>query len=89
MNRTLTLTLALTLLPLAQAQTSSAQTSSAQTTATQAVTAALANNADVKTAQANLDKAQAANRAAGRPQHPGRRQTECLERLHRGAGGHP
>ena len=29
-----------------------------------AVTAALANNADVKTAQANLDKAQAANRAA-------------------------
>ena len=64
MNHTLTLTLALTLLPLAQAQTSSAQTSSAQTTATQAVTAALANNADVKTAQANLDKAQAANRAA-------------------------
>lgn len=33
-------------------------------TASAAVTAALTNNADVKTAQANLDKAQAANRAA-------------------------
>ena len=57
MNRfKLSLTLALTLLPAAHAQT--------QTTTTQAVTAALANNADVKTAQANLDKAQAANQAA-------------------------
>ncbi|WP_295818322.1 TolC family protein [uncultured Deinococcus sp.] len=43
-------------------------TAHAQTTAavslTAAVTAALANNTDVKTAQANLDKAQAANQAA-------------------------
>ncbi|GAA5504418.1 hypothetical protein Dxin01_04188 [Deinococcus xinjiangensis] len=41
--------------------TASAQTT---TTATNAVAAALSNNADVKTAQANLDKAQAANKAA-------------------------
>ena len=41
----------------------SAQTSP-NVTAAAAVTAALTNNADVKTAQANLDKAQAASRAA-------------------------
>lgn len=52
------ITLSLALLgpaALAQAQT---------TTASAAVLAALTNNADVKTAQANLEKAQAANRAA-------------------------
>lgn len=64
MNRTLTLSLALTFLPIAQAQTGNARTAPTQTTTTQAVAAALASNADVKTAQANLDKAQATNRAA-------------------------
>ncbi|TNM68667.1 TolC family protein [Deinococcus radiopugnans ATCC 19172] len=56
-NRVL-LTASLLLLPAALAQGAPAVTASA------AVTAALTNNADVKTAQANLDKAQAANRAA-------------------------
>ncbi|MFK7603821.1 TolC family protein [Deinococcus sp. SM5_A1] len=63
MNRKSILLTAALVLGVAAAQTSAAQTS-ANVTATAAVTAALANNADVKTAQANLDKAQAANRAA-------------------------
>ncbi|GGL87117.1 transporter [Deinococcus aerolatus] len=59
MNRQhLLLTASLFLLPAAVAQTTASVGAGA------AVTAALTNNADVKTAQANLDKAQAANRAA-------------------------
>lgn len=64
----LSLTLLLTLgtaFSQANAQTTNAQTMGAQAvSASNAVLSALANNADVKTAQANLEKAQAANRAA-------------------------
>ncbi len=57
-RKRLFLTASLLLLPPALAQSAPSVTASA------AVTAALTNNADVKTAQANLDKAAAANRAA-------------------------
>ncbi|MDV6374968.1 hypothetical protein ORD21_10265, partial [Deinococcus sp. ZS9-10] len=63
MNRKrLFLTVSLLLMPSALAQTTPVKSPSV--TANTAVTAAVTNNADVKTAQANLDKAQAANRAA-------------------------
>ncbi|GHF37981.1 outer membrane protein TolC [Deinococcus metalli] len=57
-TRSLTALTAALLVPAAHAQ------SAAPVSLTAAVTAALANNTDVKTAQANLDKAQAANQAA-------------------------